>query len=177
MSEVHIEAHESPIKTPKQLIAVVLASFLIPITVIVLLTQLVTSGGPGTDSSALSPEAVARRIKPVGEVAVVDANAPKVEKTGKDIVDAVCGNCHGQGLAGAPKIGDKSKWGPLIKEGHDKLTAMAIKGIRAMPPRGGNPDLSDVEIARAVAFMANQAGANFKEPEAKADAKAAPAKK
>jgi cytochrome c5 len=64
----------------------------------------------------------------------------------------------------APKLGDKAAWAPLIKEGFDELTATAIKGIRQMPPRGGNPNLTDAEVARAVAFMANQAGADFKEP-------------
>jgi hypothetical protein len=87
----------------------------------------------------------------------------------------------------APKIGDKAAWAKLIKEGLDNLTKEAIKGVKQMPPRGGNPDLSDIEVARAIAYMANQSGANFKEPadkpapagrpaEAKADkAAAAPA--
>ena len=78
----------------------------------------------------------------------------------------MCAACHATGALNAPKIGDKTAWGPLIKEGHESLTAEAIKGVRQMPPRGGSPDLTDVEVARAVAYMANQAGASFKEPEA-----------
>jgi cytochrome c5 len=176
MSEVLIESHSSPIKTPQQLLVVIALSFIVPITIIVLLTQLVTSG-PKLDKGdpGMSDEAIARRIKPVGEVVIVDANAPKVEKTGKEVVDAVCSACHATGALNAPKMGDKAAWGKLIKEGHAGLTKEAIKGVRQMPPRGGNPDLSDTEIARAVAYMANQAGANFKEPEAPKPAAGAPA--
>ena len=169
MSEVHIEEHSSPIKTPKQLITVILLSFLVPIALIVMLSQLVTTGiNAGKSNPALSDEAVAARLKPVGQVEVTDPNAPKVEKSGKEIVDAVCGACHATGVLNAPKIGDKAAWAPHFGAGLDHLTQNAIKGVRQMPPRGGSPDLTDIEIARAVAYMANQSGANFKEPEAKA---------
>ena len=174
MSEAHNEEHSSPIKTPKQLIIVIVLSFLVPITLIVILSQLLTTGiNADKDHPVMSAEAVAARIKPVGLVEVTDPNAPKVEKTGKEISDAVCGACHATGALNAPKIGDKAAWGKKIGEGLDRLTKDAIKGIRQMPPRGGNPDLSDLEVGRAVAYMANQSGANFKEPVAKA---AAPAK-
>lgn len=168
MSDGQIEEHSSPIKTPKQLIIVVLLAFLIPITLIVMLSQLVTTGiDASKDNPALTDAAIAQRLKPIGQVEVIDPSAPKVEKSGKEIVEAACGACHTAGLLGAPKIGDKAAWGKLIREGHDSLTKAAIEGIRQMPARGGNPDLSDTEVARAIAYMANQAGANFKEPEAK----------
>lgn len=169
MSDVQIEEHSSPIKTPKQLIVVVLLAFLVPITLIVMLSQLVTTGiDAGKDNPALTESAIAQRLKPVGKVEVIDPNAPKVEKSGKEVVEAVCGACHTAGLLGAPKIGDKALWAPHVKMGLEHLTQNAIKGVKQMPPRGGNPDLSDVEIGRAIAYMANQSGANFKEPEAKA---------
>jgi len=177
MSEVHIEEHSSPIKTPKQLIIVVLLSFLVPIVVIVMLSQLITTGvTPGKDSQGATEEAIAARLKPIGQVEVTDPNAPKVEKTGKEIVDAVCSACHATGALNAPKIGDKAAWAPHLGEGLGHLTQNAIKGVRQMPPRGGNPDLSDLEIERAVAYMANQSGANFKEPAAKPAPAAADAK-
>jgi cytochrome c5 len=168
MSEKHTDEHESFIKTPKQLITVVILAFVVPIALIVVLTQLATHhSGVDRNDPAYSEEAVARRLKPVGEVVISDPNAPKVEKTGQQVVEAVCGACHTTGALNAPKIGDTAKWKPLIADGHAHLTEMAIKGVRAMPPRGGNPDLSDTEVARAVAYMANQSGANFKEPAAK----------
>lgn len=168
MSEKHTDEHETFIKTPKQLITVVVLAFVVPIVLIVLLTQLATRhSGVDREDPAYSEEAVAKRLKPVGEVVIADPNAPKVERTGQQVVETVCGACHATGALNAPKIGDAAKWKPLIAEGHDQLTHTAIKGIRAMPPRGGNPDLTNTEVARAVAYMANQAGGNFKEPAAK----------
>ncbi len=175
MSENHTEEQSSPIKTPKQLITVILLSFLVPIGLIVLLSQLLTTGlKTGDKQGAMSDEMVAARLKPVGQVEVTDPNAPKVEKSGKEIVEAVCGACHMSGALGAPKIGDKAGWSVHIVHGLEPLTRNAIKGVKQMPARGGNPDLTDTEIARAIVFMANQSGANFQEPAAKA---AAPAKK
>ncbi len=166
MSEVHADEHSSPIKTPKQLITVILLSFLVPIIFIVMFSQLLTTGlGSRKESqSASSPETIAARLKPIGQVEVTDPNAPKVAKSGKEVVDGVCSACHATGALNAPKIGDKTAWAPHLKEGLERLTQNAIKGIRQMPPRGGNPDLTDFEMARAVAFMANQSGASFKEP-------------
>ncbi len=165
MTEIHIKEHSSPIKTPKQLVVVVVLAFVVPITLIVMLSQLITSGGDaGKSSPGMSDEAIAKRIQPVGRVVVANLDAPRAEKSGKEVVAAVCAACHASGALNAPKIGDKTAWGKLIKAGLDPLTKSAIKGVRQMPPRGGSPELSDVEIARAVAYMANQAGANFKEP-------------
>src|SRR5512141_509979 len=158
------EEHSTPIKTPKQLIIVILAAFLVPITIIVMLSQLVTTGiDASKNNPSLTDEAIAARLKPVGQVEVVDPNAPKIEKTGKEVVEAVCGACHLSGALNAPKIGDKAAWGKRIGEGLQRLTEVAIKGERQMPARGGNPDLSDLEIGRAIAYMANQSGASFKE--------------
>ncbi len=80
------------------------------------------------------------------------------------MVKAVCAMCHATGLMGSPKIGDKAGWEPRIKQGYETLVKHAVEGIRSMPARGGNPGLSDDEVARAVAYMANQSGADFKAP-------------
>ena len=182
--ELHVEEHSSPIRTPRQLVAVVVLAFAVPVTLIAMIAHLVTSAAHvEKDNPAMSDEMIAKRLKPVGEVAITDPNAPQVVKSGKEVVDAVCAACHATGALNAPKIGDKAAWGKLIAEGQNMLTADAIKGVRQMPPRGGNPDLTDVEFARAVAYMANQGGANWKEPEAKsaspkpAEAAAKPAAK
>jgi cytochrome c5 len=104
-----------------------------------------------------------------------DANAPKVLQNGQAVYTAVCVACHGTGAAGAPKVGDAGAWTARIAQGYDTLVQHAVQGIRAMPAKGGNPDLDDVEVARAVVYMANQGGAKFKEPEAPAAAAAAAA--
>jgi cytochrome c5 len=100
-------------------------------------------------------------IAPVAEVQVAEAATEKVEKTGQEVVTAVCSMCHAAGLMESPKLGDKGQWAPRIAQGYETLVKHAIEGIRNMPARGGNPDLSDTEIASAVAVMANEAGANF----------------
>ncbi len=163
------DEHTSFIKTPQQLIVVLLLSFLVPIIGILLLVYLVL-GSHGTDPAALEPGVVAARLQPVGKVEVIDVNAPKVMKSGEEVVKAVCGACHTTGAANAPKIGDKAAWAPRLREGLAGLTKEAIKGKGAMPPRGGVPDLTDYEIARSIVFMANQSGASFKEPAAPAAA-------
>ena len=163
--------HESLIKTPKQLIAAVVAGFVVPIAVIVLLVSYVGSTPKtGAGSNAQSPEAIAARIKPVADegFTLVDASGPRQLKAGADVYNAACAACHAAGAAGAPKFGDAGAWGGRIKQGYDTLVSHAIKGIRAMPAKGGNPDLDDIEVARAVAHMANAAGASFKEPAAPA---------
>ena len=176
MSDAHNE-HESGIRTPKQLIAAITAAFVIPIVCIVLLVQYVTSGhssGAGSDSQ--SDAAIVARIRPISDqgFTLKDVNAPRVLQTGTEVYKAVCAACHTAGAAGAPKLGDVAAWSARLAQGYDTLVTHAIGGIRAMPAKGGNPDLDDVEVARAVAYMGNQAGAKFTEPAPKAVAPAAP---
>ncbi len=109
---------------------------------------------------------IEERIKPVAMVEVGGDSGPHVEKSGEEVVKAACAACHAIGAMGSPKIGDKSAWGPRIAQGYKTLIKHATEGLRAMPARGGNPDLTDGEIASAVAYMANQAGAKFSAPTA-----------
>ena len=169
------EGHESPIKTPKQLIVTVILSFLVPILAIVLMVNYVASGPKtGAGSGENGAEAVARRLQPVGTVVLHDANAPVVVLTGEQMYQQVCSACHATGAAGSPKFGDAAAWGPRIKTGFDTLWNAALKGRGAMPPQGGG-EHSDFEIARAVVYMANHGGANFPEPKAPAAAASTPA--
>jgi len=110
-------------------------------------------------------EAVVARIAPVArlELAAAPAGAAKGKRSGEDIYKAVCGACHATGAAGAPKVGDKGQWAPRLGVGLDGLLKSAIAGKNAMPPRGAS-DATDAELARAIAFMANQFGASFKAP-------------
>jgi cytochrome c5 len=156
------DEHTSFIKTPKQLVVIVVLAFAVPIALIVLLAQLVTGIRPAATED--SQAGVLNRIKPVGEVTLANATAPKGNMTGEQVYQAACKTCHEAGLAGAPKIGDKAAWGPRIKPGVNQLHAHAIKGTdKGMPPKGGNPDLAEIEVQRGVVYMANRSGANFKE--------------
>lgn len=112
---------------------------------------------------------VIENIKPVAVVEVATADAGvKTEKSGEEVVKAVCSMCHAAGLMNSPKIGDKAQWAPRIAQGYETLVKHALDGIRTMPARGGNPALTDGEIANAVAHMANASGAKFTAPVAKA---------
>ena len=169
--QAHDLPHEGPIKTPKQLIAAVSASFIVPIVAIILLTNYVASKPkPGEGSNVLDPQAVAARIAPVGKVEVRDASNPATLKTGEQVYAAQCAACHAAGAAGAPKLGDAAAWAPRIKSGYEHLWEAALKGKGAMGAQGGG-DYSDFEIGRAVVYMANQAGAKFAEPKAPEAAK------
>ena len=154
--------------TPQQVIIAVVAGLLAPLLAIVLIVMLVLSiqeeHKPDTSSEA-AQKATAARIKPVAHLVALDPNAPRVEKSGQEVYDAVCTSCHASGALGAPKFESKADWGGRIAQGYDTLVKHAIEGIRQMPARGGDGDLSDIEVARAVAYMTNAAGAKFKAPE------------
>ena len=124
------------------------------------------------DDPAMSDAAVARRLAPVAALAI-DPNAPpaaaapvappaiappspktaQAAASGKSTFDAVCTACHGTGVAGAPKVGDKTAWAPRVKSGKDALYASALHGKGTMPPKGGNPALSDADVKAAVDYM------------------------
>ena len=165
--------HSSFIKTPGQLITVVVLSLVIPILVIALLVSYVNTDkrtGAGTDS--MTAEAISARIKPVANFELKDANAPKVLRSGETVYTAQCSACHTAGIAGAPKLGDVAAWAPRIKTGYEALLTSALKGKNAMAAQGGG-EYDDTEIGRAVVDLANKAGAHCAEPQAPAAADAA----
>ena len=165
----HDQAHEDhtgPVKTPKQMLMLSFASFIIPVFIIIGLVYYVTSANktaPGGDTE----RAVAERIQKVGMVEIRDANRPL--KAGEEVYKAQCSACHAIGAAGSPKFGDVAAWAPRIKTGYEALVNSALKGKNAMGAQGGG-DFSDIEISRAAAYMANKGGAKFEEPKAPAAA-------
>ena len=162
----HDGPHEGPIKTPKQLIVAVLFSFVVPIIGIILLVIYVGSANkPAAGSDAFLPQSVLSRIQPIGAVQVKDASAPVVLLTGEQVYAARCTACHAAGVAGAPKFGDTAAWAPRLGQGYDVLLTHALKGKGAMAAQGGG-EQSDLEIGRAVVYMANKGGAKFPEPKA-----------
>ena len=157
----HEEAHTGPVKTPKQFLLAVGYSFVLPIFIIIGLVYFVTSANKPQAGSSNTPEAVAARIQKVGAVEIRDAN--RELKAGADVFKAQCAACHVSGAAGAPKFGDKAAWGPRIGKGYEALLTSALKGKGAMGAQGGG-DFEDLEIGRAVVYMANEGGAKFSEP-------------
>ena len=156
--------HDTPIKTPKQLITVIVLSFIVPILIIVLLVKYVGTGkrtGAGTQS--MSADSIEARIKPVAGFELIDASAPRALKTGEQVYTAQCAACHTAGVAGSPKIGDADAWKARIETGLEALVTAALKGKGAMPAQGGGA-ASDFEILRAVVHMANASGGSLTEP-------------
>lgn len=158
---VHEEAHTGPIKTPKQLLLAAFFSFVIPIFVIIGLVYYVTSANKPAAGAVNVEKATAERIQKIGMVEIRDAN--RELKSGEDVFKAQCSACHATGAAGAPKFGDAAAWGPRIKTGFEALLNSAMKGKGAMGAQGGG-DFDNLEIARAVVYMANGGGAKFDEP-------------
>ena len=184
--EVHYqateEAHTGPIKNPKQLLLAVFFSFIAPILIIAGLVSYVVSGtqpsgaehGEGLSLYGVSKEVrdreVADRLKKVGSIEIRDANRPLA--TGEAVFKAQCVACHGSpGIPGAPHYSDAAAWAPRIGQGFATLLEHALKGKGAMPPQGGG-DFEDLEIGRAVVYMANAGGANFPVPDRPAAAPA-----
>lgn len=181
MSNNHSTGHSSAeseglIKTPTQLIVVVVLAFVVPIAAILAIVHFVAGSDKSRTNPAMSDKAVAARIAPVGStpeiekgpsplvpapapVAVAAAGAEGAKPAaadGKAIYDANCQACHAAGVAGAPKLGDKAAWAPRLGAGAAALTASAIKGKNAMPAKGGNLSLADGDIKAAVEFMVAQ---------------------
>jgi cytochrome c5 len=177
------EDHASFIKTPQQLVTIVVLAFVVPVVLIILLAKAVVSMR-APDPAVLAPEAVAMRIKPVAVVAIQpgrdaaaaakspaatpSAAAPPVTASpapagaaggatstadGKAVYDRACIACHQGGVAGAPKFGDKAAWAPRIGGGMEALYASVLKGKGAMPPKGGQTALADAEVKAAVDYM------------------------
>ena len=128
-----------------------------------------------TRETAEYQEAVAERIRPVGQVylpgeeqqaatAVVETLAEPepvaTAMTGPQVYNSACIACHGSGVGGAPIVGDAAQWSERIAQGMETLAKHAIEGytgsVGYMPPKGGRLDLSDDEVASAVEYMADE---------------------
>lgn len=92
------------------------------------------------------------------------ASAQTGERSGKVVVETVCAKCHATGEQGAPKIGDTQAWRARAGQGLGGLTQHAVMGVRKMPAHGGSPNLTDLEIGRAITYMVNQSGGKWTEP-------------
>jgi cytochrome c5 len=167
--EENIETH--PVKLA---IGIVVGAFTLIVGIILLAQFAVNAYGGRSlkNDPSMSEANVAKRIAPAARL-VIDPNAPapaatpapavaavtpapapgKAADAGKATYDAACVVCHGTGVAGAPKAGDKAAWVPRIAQGKDALHASALKGKGAMPPKGGNPALADADVKAAVDYM------------------------
>ena len=160
------EYNDSSKTTGFQVLFAILGALIAPVLVIVLILKLFMgfqSTAPEDEKATVAE--VTKQVEPIAQVEVaVVSNVAHVDKGGEEVYNAVCTMCHAAGLLNAPKFGDKGQWAPRIAQGYETLVSHAINGIRSMPARGGNADLTDGEVANAVAYMANASGANFTAP-------------
>lgn len=158
------EHHEMTKTTPMEFLSALLGGLFAPLLAIALIVGLVVSiqaRQVDKDTTAAIDKANRERIQPIGQSLAIDPNVPHVDMTGEQVFNNVCTNCHGSGALGSPKFKDKALWAPRIAKGWDTLLQHAMNGFNKMPARGGEPDLTDLEVARAIAYMANAAGAKF----------------
>jgi len=141
-------------------VPLVVGSLFFVVLSIILATSIVGGSAKPDD-----PEAVNARIHPVASVELAAAGAAAAgSRTGEQMFESACTACHTPGAAGAPKVGDKAAWAPRIAKGLKGLLATALSGKNAMPPKGGVTDATDLELERAIVYMADKSGANFPEP-------------
>ena len=100
------------------------------------------AAAPAAEAPAAAPAAVAAAAPAAGDLAL-----------GEKVYSATCLACHGAGVLGAPKTGDKAGWEARVAKGAAALHKTAIDGVNMMPPRGGNPSLTDADVTAAVDFM------------------------
>ena len=147
--------------------------------VLIGISRMVDSGPKGARDTAdpLMQATAEERIKPFAEVAVSgeDNSRKEIQKTvvavaaapaldpskpmdGKTVFQNSCNACHGSGLLGSPKLGDKAAWAPRIAKGVATLDKHALEGFNQMPAKGGNVGLPDDAVKAAVEYMVSQGG-------------------
>ena len=144
---------------------------------LVLAIALSACGEKKTDTAAEQPAASAAAVAsaPAAAAPVAEAPAPAAPAAapaasasakaagasdlvkGEQVYTATCLACHGAGVLGAPKFGDKAAWAPRIAKGIDTLHTNALNGLNMMPPKGGNAGLSDSDLKSAVDYMVSKA--------------------
>ena len=162
----------SPIKTPKQLLYAILAAFLIPIAIIVLLTQFVGNlKNPSNSSDAYTEDKILERIAPIGSIRTEpvladssanekDVNVTKVALSGEEVYNNRCAACHEAGVLNSPKIGDTVAWAPRISQGLDSFLYSVLNGKGAMASQKG-PLNTDDELKSAVIYLTNKSGGSL----------------
>jgi cytochrome c5 len=152
------------VNSAKRIFPVYLLGYLALAALVVVLGDAMFESLQVKTPGAMSSEAIAARLVPVARVEFATTAPSHPLRGGQAVYASLCVACHGAGVAGAPKLGDKAAWAPRIAQGFDTLVKHATEGYKGMPPKGGGADLDPQEVAHAVAWMADQGGASFKEP-------------
>lgn len=146
-----------PQKNPSR--SIMIGSIVAAVLLMLIVVPFTIKGDKPVAVAAHDAESVEMRIQPVARFELQKAAAASDGKPrdGASIVAAVCGACHGAGVMGAPKTGDKAAWGARLAQGKETLYKSAIAGKNAMPPKGGAADLSEAEVKAAVDHLVSLA--------------------
>lgn len=167
----HSVTHTGPAQPPNQAFRFSLLAFVIPVVVILGVVAYFTAGSGDSRDMMQNEEQIAARLQKIGTVEIELDQGDRPLQTGEAVYDAQCSACHATGVSGAPKFGDAGEWQPRLGLGFETLLKSSLEGKGAMAPQGGGA-FSDLEIARAVAYMANAAGGNFPDPAEEGEAAA-----
>ncbi len=140
-------------------LAMVLGALVLLAAVIFLVSRLFVVAEKNATKGELDTTArVEENLKPVAEVNAGKVAAGPVVRSGKEIFDGLCVNCHGSGVLGAPKAGNKADWAPRLAKGFDTLLNHATNGFNAMPAKGGDPTLTKADLEKAITYMLEKSG-------------------
>jgi cytochrome c5 len=150
---------------------------LVAVAVAILILALFQGGDSQRDARMADPAYQAKvleRIRPLGRVrlpgdeaeaaqaavTVTAAQPVATVRTGAQVYNEACVACHGNGIGGAPKLGDTGAWGARIAQGLPVIQGHALEGYTGaqgyMPPKGGRLDMSDEETLGAVDYMLSE---------------------
>ena len=173
-------AHSNPPHDPMAKPVLVGGLLILGATIFVLVTNLFNTidknSTRGLDDPAnLLNSSIEADLMRIGVVKTVDKSIAPVARTGEQVYQALCTNCHAAGTLGAPKIDDKTAWEPRVAQGLKGLVTSAINGKNQMPAKGGDPTLTEQEITDAILYMTNKAGIALANADAAPAEQAAPA--
>ncbi len=134
-----------------------------PFVPVLLVLALAGCGQQSDEAAARQRESVSPA--PTEAASRAETALPVALKSGEQVYKEVCLACHGAGVANAPRAGEPGGWAKLLEEGQAVVTAHGWVGVRGMPAKGGRPDLSLEEFARATAWMARSAGGDWQDPD------------
>ena len=152
---------------------------LLPLVMAISLAACGDKNAPKTEAPAAQPAPEASAPAPAASTPAPEASAPAASAPaasapaaasaaasapassgdlalGEKTFNANCAACHGAGVLGAPKVGDKTAWAPRIAQGKDTLYTHALNGFKMMPPKGGNAALKDEEVKAVVDYMVSK---------------------
>ncbi|HBS26346.1 MAG TPA: hypothetical protein DD827_04340 [Gammaproteobacteria bacterium] len=150
-------------KTLMSTMLIVMGILVIITVVVFMLANLLSTASENTvkNTDAYQQQHTAQveeRLMKVGSVETFDPSAKPVVRSGKEIYDTACTTCHQTGVLDAPKLGTASDWQPRLAGGFDALVTSGITGKGAMPPKGGDASLTDMEMKKVVAYMLKESG-------------------